>query len=1133
MSLPQPAHTASADPPSAEAIRERLASALVDRVVGCAAGSEPGTDGEYCVYERPANTYFIGSILPIPEPARTLDELTDDLRSEFHSKLAPYAIGAEVAVASPEAVVDISAEVSVYYRIIPRREWQQNVESADRLIPAFRRIRAVSEPITVTVAQLFEDRDTVYGHDSPLGAALDHARRQALADPDAVRGLCEDVVSPTTPDSFDKAIASALSGEFDPPAWAADLRVRTRPWKGDERIISVLLVNTSPDERGAADARDDHGLFDVRLRLSVRQGTFRPFIFVELPDSYRFDRRMWGLGLNCTTEPEDGVHPTAAPTAIVTRSAPRAIQPRTVGRTSVGKRELPELSYARLAQDPAPVLRDLESAMTEYADAWQRDPDRFLPPQDTVQRRHRDRDDCRRGAEHFLREIEAFRRGVDLLQQGSKEALRAFRLTNEAFARHGKHTGWHPFQAVFIVSQLPSLVAMSKGEPDASEDVQVLWFPTGGGKTEAYLGLTIAAMFLDRLRGKNSGTTALFRFPLRLLTLQQFQRVAAVCAAAELVRQDARLPGDPFSVGFWVGGDNTPNDVDANRARELAADSSLRKSYRKIHDCPFCGRRGAIAVVWDSAAWSLAHRCSNDACRSRQLPGGHLPLKIVDREIYREPPTVIISTVDKLAVMAAQIRFANVFGEVKFRCPRHGYSWRNECDVEGCHDRLARVGDGERKLLPPTLEVQDELHLIKEDLGAFDSHYETFMVHYMRTGPGGVPWKTIASTATVRDFERHVEHLYARRGTPSRFPVPGPTWRESFYALQDEGTGRIFVGVMPHNKTHINATVELLWYIQREVQRLRRMEPKTFAAHLNIDGAVGREQQDLALDDYEISLTYVLTKRSGDQVAESLGSQVNSYLRRDDWEPVANETLTGGTRADRITAVMEEVERRYRGKEPKDRIRSLVATSMISHGVDVDRFNVMLFFGMPRQTAEYVQASSRVGRRMPGISFICFAPSRERDRSHFHYFAKYHEYLERLVEPPAINRWSRFSLAKTLPGLLSGLLLNRYSRYLDKSLYRTQAVRSAERQLPAKDITAFIKAAYRTDMKGGEYFGTEVGRQTNGLLERLLDHPTSSDVHKALDAMQSLRDTEDPLPFLPERTIAGALERLGEGAEHE
>jgi hypothetical protein len=242
-----------------------------------------------------------------------------------------------------------------------------------------------------------------------------------------------------------------------------------------------------------------------------------------------------------------------------------------------------------------------------------------------------------------------------------------------------------------------------------------------------------------------------------------------------------------------------------------------------------------------------------------------LPVYIVDHELYRYLPSIVVGTVDKMSVFGLQRRFVNLLGWTKGHCPTHGYAPEDECDV--CKKK--NLKDLPIKDPVPSIHVQDELHLLKEDLGAFASHYETAVMRLQEEVPGSSrPWKTIAATATIEEFERHIEHLYLLKGR--RFPTPGPSYERTFFAETDPNRlSRLFVGVNPSGLTHINAMIATLWFFHREISGLRTKTPAEFIALMGLEGVLDEADVGRFIDQYEINLTYVLTKKAGDQSTRS------------------------------------------------------------------------------------------------------------------------------------------------------------------------------------------------------------------------------------------------------------------------
>jgi hypothetical protein len=953
----------------------------------------------------------------------------------------------------------------------------------------------------------------------PLRAALDREMQRAvavaMADRERIRtsgGPDTRIQVPVPALQSQAAYRSFLAGLTVevPPSWAWIVNAAVSEQSGainSPLLLSLELVNASLDD---GSPHREPFIFDTRFRLTFPGNVLVPFELDLAPRGFRYDRLIWGRGFNCGLERDPSM-----PSAVSSTHIPTYRQPRLTTQTA------PAALFDELSSAPLPVLDRIISAMEAYRQTWQQRRAAFCagdPAWDARYGQEFDRDFGR-----FQGEIARFRRGIDLLRQ-NPDALLAFRLTNQTFFRAGSGRGrdrWRLFQIVFVVSQLPGMAALANSDSaDMAERqvVDIVYFPTGGGKTEAYLGTLVFHCFFDRLRGKRLGVTAWTRFPLRLLTLQQTQRIADVIGIADLVRQsqsDPRLHApdvDGFSIGYFVGEGGSPNEIAnpqlANRvspeveaAWAKANDPREREEWKRVIYCPAC-RTKSVRVDFDPSTVRVLHVCSNPSCA---FPAGHLPVMVVDNEIYRHLPTVIVGTIDKLAAIGNQRKFSQLFGRVDGRCRLHGF-YKGKCSQKDCSNLKLldkRIPPG---LTGPSLFIQDELHLLKEGLGTFDGHYETFLQRLRRDFGDTAPLKIIASSATVEAFERQIQHLYGRDPSQARvFPGLGPTLTESFYIETQTYPQRLYVGILPHNKTLFNAVLELIEAYHRAIYRLEQLPsgaPNPCGGMLSPGTAAWAS----ALDLYRTSLTYFLAQRDLDSVANDIEGDLNPNLEQDQLPALNKLELKGSTRTDEVTRILEKLETPAPGAAPD----CVLATSMISHGVDIDRLNAMLFYGMPRQTAEYIQASSRVGRSHVGVVFTLLHPIRERDRSHFSYFAKYHEYLGRLVEPVAINRWARFSVNRTLPGLFMAILLQRLAsatpagtspeRYYMLDFLRQ---RIADGSIRAADFVPFLEEAYQVSNAtsvGELTFQGEIRLRVQQFLDQIIPKP-----------MRSLRDVDEPI----------------------
>ena len=527
----------------------------------------------------------------------------------------------------------------------------------------------------------------------------------------------------------------------------------------DGAELVVTLVNLSPEEIDGWDT-------DVyEARLEVDAGSTLAFTLDNLPDSFRYDRTVPAYGVNGGVEQVDA-------TAFRTTDVAIHDQPRPAywdGEAGAP----PDLTFAALTTDPLPSLRELVEACVRWGAAhW--------GPEVLAGRAAQEgwgdemRAEAAGEAGKFFEELDRLRSGLALLETNT-DLRRSFVLANRAFHESPlvNHSDWRPFQLGFLLANVVSIV---DEEPGGSRSVvDTLWFATGGGKTETYLLYVLTVAFYDRLRGKREGISSWGRFPLRMLSLQQTQRFADVLAAAELVRRAEQIPGREFSLGFFVGSAGTPNRIkkDARAGEPSPTDPDMPGRYRVLLRCPFCGSTD-LEMQFDSRRWTLDHVCRATGC---SWGGNPLPFRIVDDEIYRFLPTVVLGTLDKAASIAMQAAMRGFYGPPSGRCPTqgHGFTYAPRsgspggCLFPGCTATPAPL-DQDGRLYAPTVRMQDELHLLRDSLGAVDSHYEALLdalqAHY-----GSAP-KIIASSATLAGHDEQVEALYRRKGRT--FPRPGP-----------------------------------------------------------------------------------------------------------------------------------------------------------------------------------------------------------------------------------------------------------------------------------------------------------------------------------------------------------------------
>lgn len=591
--------------------------------------------------------------------------------------------------------------------------------------------------------------------------------------------------------------------------------------------------------------------------------------------------------------------------------------------------------------------------------------------------------------------------------------FKAFQLANEAMFMQQKQSRiisnrefnedeikWYPFQLSFFLQELTSIV---KPESDERKIIDLLWFPTGGGKTEAYLGIAAFTIFLRRLRNPNDdGVTVLMRYTLRLLTIQQFERASRMICACELLRNKYKLGGTEISIGMWVGGGLTPNQLSkAEKALTKLQNGEMNPEDNpcQIKKCPWCGADinipGGYSI--DKNIKRMFIRCSNDKCDFHNFANG-LPLHIVDESIYEFLPTYIVATVDKFALLALKDDSASLFG-IAF--------------------------NDSKKKNPPDLIIQDELHLISGPLGTMTGIYEAAITNLCKKN--GCFTKVIASTATIRNASEQIKALYSRDF--AQFPPQGIKSDDSFFAKEstaEEKPARQYFGVMGVGKGTAATTTlirinAILLFASRYLASLGFEDEIidnfwTITNYFNNLRELGSASIQI-MDDVRSRYDYLL---------KSKFNNLNFTFFKDEKFNKLPLELTGGKSNDEITDILyKQLPRKFSRTDFHDVYDFLLATNMISVGVDVDRLGVMAVMGQPKGNGEYIQATSRVGRSNPGLVVTIYNPAKSRDRSHYEQFLKYHSSMYRFVEATSLTPFADRARDRGLHALF--VILCRYN----------------------------------------------------------------------------------------------------------
>jgi len=824
-------------------------------------------------------------------------------------------------------------------------------------------------------------------------------------------------------DEVNRLKVVAMSADGDEPGIAPATRVFSRRVPGSDdpelRLVTVAVVNQ------VAGTGPSSALFQMGFKVtSLGELNIDPYPEVELPDRdeeeqsiellYRH-KRTYAIGHGCAADWDEEagsgaswIEAVAMPSYQVVSLTPDVYLTDTDGSYLLdgdGKRQAVTVSMQALAAGTADGAEQVQKVLRLY-EAWitarEAEIPSLVPRFRRPASRHMElaRQALERmqtgwelvGSSPIARQAFTWANEAMLYQQvrsnlplrkverGTDDILRAVGAHPAPVVPKGKGT-WRPFQLAFILASLPELVEPTREQRSL---VDLIFFPTGGGKTEAYLGASAISLLARRLRNPaDVGTDTLMRYTLRLLTAQQFLRAASlVCVLEEIRERHADQLGDSaFGIGVWLGGTSTPNTW--KRAVEV-----LRRLRRDPYEqnlflllrCPWCGtqmgtmpkgRGGQDVIGYEQVGQKVVLRCVDSQCRYSRRAG--LPVHVVDEDIYEVRPSLVIGTVDKFAMLA----------------------WLPEAR------RLFGIGDsGERDVAPPGLIIQDELHLISGPLGSMVGLYEAIIDDLCTDHRGGhsVPPKIIASTATTRRYREQIRGLFGRDQV-ALFPPHGLEEGHSFFAETarfPDGTlepGRRYVGVM-------SASLGSMQTVQVRV------------AAATLQGAAQVPEEDR--DGYWTNLNFLNSLRELGNTVSLLQSDVPDYLtgliHRDGivprW-PRRTMELTSRRRSDEIPKAIEQLQVGYfPNQKQQESIDICLASNIIEVGVDIERLALMTIVGQPKTTAQYIQVSGRVGRRAdvsPGLVITIYGAAKPRDRSHYERFRTYHQELYAQVEPTSVT----------------------------------------------------------------------------------------------------------------------------------
>lgn len=1031
-----------------EKSRQLLSIAILQNFVGRITGA--GLDR--IVGSNPENVLLVGKLMS------TNDADGENINS---SKTFIESIGVDFYVAEKEmdnAVIKLFPQGDFYYRAVPTIEEQraamireinesrnenefksfEDVEDAYktnpasfssyqiRLVPVYKKISlGENAQVSFRLKDIIDESgecgivDESHRINGELESYLQGVQANIKNDGEAMTQVI------TEPTRVEHLLSDVSYSSFLENYASKKVQQQNQNWKvyfdiqvkriGANYLVSCFLVNNSVVlYSGVYRSRKDdkftvETLFNSGIRVELNNASFCPIELDFFKDDYKYDKTQYALSNNCAVEF------IRAENALQTNHLPLYEQYRLITNDSLA------VKFLDLVDNPIATLEGILAKMRKELEDWKQYKEQKIP-----ELTERGKEKLSKEIQGFEDEILNFASGIYVLEN-YPIVRKSFVQMNKAFAETSpKYSTWRLFQIVFIVSMIPDIAACDRDlMPDDEKakthlsDMALLYFPTGGGKTEAFLGVLVFNLFFDRHRGKSCGVTSILRYPLRLLSVQQVQRLANVLAKAEIIRRVDNEISDTecFSLGYFVGDNNTPNEMSAKeytRYREM--NQAQRDEHRVLDVCPFCGKQ-TVHIRADKHLGRLVHFCDNPECQS----GGDLPLYIVDSEIYRYLPSAIISTVDKLAIVGCNANFRNILNGGNYKCPIHGYTSKKKCIEKTCQLEVQDFEAIDMYDPAPTLFIQDELHLIRESLGTYASHYESFLKYYIKNiSRSKRDVKIIGASATISSYREQVYHLYGRN--PIRFPCESPFIEKNFYAAVDKGDlQRQILGYAPYGKAIVNSVVYSLKYMREAVFEYYN-EPQKILDIPNIGITTEEEALEL-LKDYWIFLEYNNVKRDGNNVDGAIKTPVNEELSSEGIIPFKTRAMTGDESFQDVREVLAEVEN---NSNVYDGVNLITATNMISHGVDADRFNVMFFYGIPGNMAEYIQAYSRTGRKHTSIVVDLIRPTRETDQSYLKNFTSMHKYKDLLVEPVPINRWATKAVDNTLPGIFTSLLLTCY-----------------------------------------------------------------------------------------------------------
>ncbi|OPX59372.1 MAG: hypothetical protein A4E29_01321 [Methanomassiliicoccales archaeon PtaB.Bin134] len=870
--------------------------------------------------------------------------------------------------------------------------------------------------------------------------------------------------------SFKEALASAASADLSGKRgldgiWDASVDIETSEFSSDYHLVKVSLTNNAKDPQKPDGW--ERSIFNCRLRIEIvgaRVGEFSDrYMYEDHPQQYYYDFRP----INCQAFwSEKG-------SIIETRHYGRFEQPNIRPKATLPGVDLlfDSLRDERsLLASVDSLIGVMETARLLYEQTYSADKSGY---QEREGQRQGTWEEGRSSLESYSALIDQIKVTRKLLGE-NRRALKCLADMHGVFSNYYKSNnpsseikfGWRIFQFVFILACLPSII-----NNDGEDVAKVLHVDTGGGKSEAYFGLVVFAAFWERSGGKKDGTTALVKFPLRMLSIQQLDRLASVIVHAEKIRKENEetYQGESFSLGFYVGkSDDFPNSLAKLRESLYNNNELIDPAPESIilTGCPLCGKPSdaKVRLKDDLDGRRVLHQC--DVCKEIFF------IYTSDVEIFHRRPTVIVSTVDKWAAISLQSKVRNLLGGSGSDCP-HGHGFISSGDV--CEDGSREIkceekGKNAHNSDGPILSIQDEMHLLREGFGVISAHFEGAIENLVKaTSKRGL--QHVAMSATLNGTRKQIQELYAKDCViiPGRCPN-GPGSEGDLFYQRYEGPNRIIIGLKPNFRdNHYASLITLLHFSTFIITAQKELNANPDDFCIKFGCVDNKEAQDL-INQYLLPITYHLKVQDAEDMARLQREFIRENLLNEHGSEFNGMTLTGGSGLKELKEAMRYVSEYLKNYDPSKVgtpdfvIRPLYCTSVISHGVDLEDLNFMVFQGIPFSTSEYIQALSRVGRSVSkvGVVLVWFYPNRIRDDSFFRNFVRYHETLDHQVRPVPIRRDARLGKYQTINSLFTAAIINHLSEIKGAPLWNKGHIAD----LTANDIQAIIN--YIVESYGSE-----------------------------------------------------------------